>query len=133
MEADERVQGRICEVFRDGDSTWQLTSVSSSSMEKASEKRGPRNLCGCNHGKPQLREALGRECVGRSQVTLRALVPDSTSAGPRVPGTTAALRVGCVVWEGVGTAAIRGLMSGPGLCWTEATQAQAREGPLPVP
>lgn len=34
------------------------------------------------------------------------------------------------IWERVGTAVTMGLGSGPGLCWTEATQAQAGEGVL---
>ena len=64
MEADDRSQGRIREAFRDLGSRWWFTLVPSWSMEKVSEKRGPRNLCGCSHRKPQPREALGRGVCG---------------------------------------------------------------------
>lgn len=62
--ADAEGSGEICEAFRDCGSLGWFTPVPRCSMEKASEKRGLRNLCGCSHGKPQLREALGRGVCG---------------------------------------------------------------------
>lgn len=58
VEADERIQGRNLRFSGTGGSRWWFTSAPSCSMEKASEKSGPRNLCGCSHGKPHLREAM---------------------------------------------------------------------------
>lgn len=68
----------------------------------------------------------------RSQVTLRYLVTDSISAEAQSPNTIvttwATVGVGVAIWKGVGSAAMTGLGSDPGLCWTKDPQAKAREG-----
>lgn len=132
--ADEKAcEGRIYEAFRDQGSR-QWFTLPSCSMEKASEKRGLRNLCGCSHGKPQYGETLRWGVWG--EVSCHPEVsghrfhilwgPESLSSLTTL--TTVAPRAGSDIGNTVGTAAIARSQVRSRLCWTEATQAQAREG-----
>lgn len=84
------------------------------------------------------RRLLGQDVCGEASSHPVALVTDSTwamapeSLTPATTVTTTSPRVSDDIWEGVCPAAVTGLMSDPGLCWTEATQAQAGEGLLHV-
>ena len=105
-------------------------------MEKASEKKGLRNICGYSHGKPQLGEALGRGVCGEVSSHPEAFGhrfhycwgPEALASPTTL--TTVTQKAGILLHrEGV-SGPSQGLWADPGTGRTEATRAQAREGPL---
>lgn len=64
----------------------RFTSVPSCSMEKSVREKGcEQPLRRQSMGSPNSEESRSGPCVGKSQITLRLLVTDSTTAGAWIP------------------------------------------------